>query len=398
MKGNVRELQQFLGDKVVLVIEPSLNYRTSIKQFLTNLKIKNIKLVGSVADARRMMLTAKIGLFIVEWSLDEVNGLMFCRQVRKESAYQQTPFLILSVENLKKDVVLASEVKIDGYLLKPFSYEDFCAQIFNMLRQQVAPSKATSLLDQGEERIAHGDLAMAETYFAAALDAKPNSARGLAGMAKIERLRGNLSASISLLRTALTHNAEFIEAYRELLSIAEEREDRAGILQAAQILHEASPENPRYTLALARTYLEMGNTDASLSLFKKTVTLSPRMAEGYKGLGNCYLVKEEYERAMKSFKRALDLDEGDVGTLNSLGLAHVRLGQFKEGIERYLLALKLDASDARVLFNLGHAHEKRAEAGDFERAKWYYAQALMHQPGFDKAQRGLDRLEKDGAA
>ena len=30
-----------------------------------------------------------------------------------------------------------------------------------------------------------------------------------------------------------------------------------------------------------------------------------------------------------------------------------------------------------------------------EKAKWYYAQALIYKPGFDKATRGLERLESE---
>ena len=157
-----------------------------------------------------------------------------------------------------------------------------------------------------------------------------------------------------------------------------------------------SPENPRYTLVLARIYLEMKHLEGSLDFFRKTVALSPRMAEAYKGLGNVYFAREEYEKAMKSYKKALDLDEADVGLLNSLGLAHIRLGQYKEGIERYLMALKLDANDPRVLFNIGHAYEKRADFGDLDKAKWHYAQALKHQPGYAKAQRGIERIDKAG--
>ncbi|PIQ84952.1 MAG: hypothetical protein COV73_06140, partial [Candidatus Omnitrophica bacterium CG11_big_fil_rev_8_21_14_0_20_43_6] len=57
-----------------------------------------------------------------------------------------------------------------------------------------------------------------------------------------------------------------------------------------------------------------------------------------------------------------------------------------------LLALKLDPSNPSVLFNIGHAYEKNE---DLEKAKWYYAQALIHKPGFEKAIRGLERVEGD---
>jgi tetratricopeptide (TPR) repeat protein len=388
-----RLLQDFLGGKgLVMVVEPSSNYRTSIKQFLTNLKIKHMKLVSSVAEARREMLTTRVSFFIVEWGLDETNGLQFCRSLRKEAAYKDTPFLLLSTENLRQDVILASEVKVDGYLLKPFSYEDFCSQVNMILRSHTTPSRVTTLLDTADAKLAAGNLEAAESGYAEALaTSKEKSARAFCGLARVQRQRDDAKGALNFLHQATLVNPEYVEAYRVKLEICEEQGDRTGIIQAASVLNSLSPENPRYTLVLARTYLEMAQFEGSETFFKRTLTLSPRLAEAYKGLGNIYLAKEEYEKAMKSFRKALDLDKDDISTLNSLGMTYVRMGQYKEGIDKYMIALRLDPHDFRVLFNIGHAHEKR---GDLEKAKWYYGQSVVHKSGYERARRGLERLDK----
>src|SRR5690606_34555561 len=118
-----------------------------------------------------------VGLFIVEWGLDDVNGLQFCRELRRNAKYKNTPFLLLSTENLKQDVILASEVAIDGYLLKPFSYEDFCSQILTIQKMYASPNRSNTLLDLGDDKLARGDLTGAETNYQKALEVKPGSAR-----------------------------------------------------------------------------------------------------------------------------------------------------------------------------------------------------------------------------
>lgn len=384
-------LTEYLADRSVMVVEPSNNYRASIKQFLTNLKVKKLKLVANVGEARRDMLTNKVGLFIVEWGLDETNGLQFCRALRKEPGYKDTPFMLMSTENLKQDVVLASEVKIDGYLLKPFSYEDFCAQLQTVLRSALAPSKATNMLELAEEKIKKGEFDAAERMVTDVQLEKGKTARSLALQARIAHKRGDGKTAMALLNEATQLNPDYIEAYRIMLEIAEQRQDRTGIIQAASVLNSMSPENPRYTLVLARTYLELSHFEGSEKFFKKTLSLSPKLAEAYKGLGNVHLAQEEYDKAAKNFKKALDLDADDISTLNALGTTYVRMGQYKEGIDKYMIALKLDPHDFRVLFNLGHAYEKKT---DLEKAKWYYAQSLIHKSGFDKAARGMERVEK----
>lgn len=125
MARNHGQIRDILRDNWVLVVEPAINYRSSIKSFLSNLKVRKVKFVRSVEEAHRELLTTKIGLFIVEWALQDINGIQFCRQMKQERAATDIPFLLITVENMRSDVILASEVGTDGYLLKPFSFEDF---------------------------------------------------------------------------------------------------------------------------------------------------------------------------------------------------------------------------------------------------------------------------------
>src|SRR5690606_25275249 len=133
------------------------------------------------------------------------------------------------------------------------------------------------------------------------------SAKALTGLARIRRQRGEIDTAMGLLRQATEINPDYMDAYRMMLEISEERGNRAGIVHAASVLHDLSPENPRYTLMLARTYLEMEHFEASERYFKLTISLSPRIAEAYKGLGHVYLAQDEYEKAMRNLKKALDL-------------------------------------------------------------------------------------------
>ena len=366
-----------------------MNYRTSIKQFLSNLKAPDVKVVPSVADAKRLMISAKIGLFIVEWGLDEVNGLQFCRELRSNPQYKNTPFLLLSVENLKQDIILASEVDIDGYLLKPFSYEDFCSQLLMIQRSYAKPNRINTLLDIADEKLSRADLMGAEINFRKVLEIKPESARALVGIARVVLARGDGEAAKSVLRDAIDGNPHYIEAYRMRLEIAVTENDRASIIETAMFLHSLSPDNPRYTLMLAKAHMDMEEIEGSEKYFRKTISLSPRLAEAYRGLGNVYMLQEEYDLAMKNFNKALDLDSTDISTLNSFGMAYIRLGDFEKGIQKYMLALKLDPHDQRVLFNIGYAYEK---SGELIKAKWYYNQSLLQDEAYTKAARGLDRI------
>jgi tetratricopeptide (TPR) repeat protein len=382
-------IQPSLKDKFVLVIEPTISYRSSIKGFLTNLRIKNIRVVGSVAEAKRELLSIKVGLIICEWRLKEKNGIVFCRELKSDLKYRDIPFLLTSTENLKKDIILASEGGVSSYLLKPFSFEDFCKHLESLMSELVNPSNLNTLLDQAEKALISKEFWEAESLFLQALDVKRTSARAKAGLGRVELENGRLDKADALFREALALNEEYIDAYKGLLSLAEIRDDHVSTLEIATKLQELSPENPRYPLILAKCQLENGDLASSEAMFKAAVRLSPTLVDAFRGLGQLYLQKQEYESSSKMFEKALDLDRGDVPTLNSLALTYVKRGMIEEGVKKYRLALSIDAFDSRIHFNLGLACMQIA---DYAQAKEAFEKALESSPGMEKARRQLEIL------
>ncbi len=390
MKKNLAP-REILGTKHVLVVEPTLNYRNSIKGFFSNLKVSNYKFVSTVKEAKIALLTLDVGLFICEWSLKETNGIQFCREIRENSRFQAVPFLLLSVENLKKDVILASEVGIDGYLLKPFSYEEFKEAILNSLKVQNIPTPINRLLLEAGSLMEAKAYERAEDLYNKIIVESPLSARAWHGLALIADRKGDQAKAIELLRRSIDMNEEYVDALRDLIEILAIRGPIRELVQFATKAHEISPENPKYTIILAKAHLEEEDYASSEYFFKKTIRLSPKLAQAFKGLGRLYLIQEDYDSAMKNFERSLDLDEADVSTLNSLGMTYIKLGKYQEGIDKYQAALKIRPNDHRILFNLGYAKEK---INDPESARYFYQQVLSLKPDFDKAQRRIKALAK----
>ena len=384
------ELNDYLKDRFILVVEPKVNYRASLKNFLVNLKVKQVRYVGSVAEAKREMLALKVGLFICEWLLPEKNGLQFCRELRKDKNYKTTPFLLLSTENLRKDVILASEGGVDAYLLKPFSYEDFCAQLGAITASAKNPSAVTSILERADTHSELKEYWVAEALYKEALAIKPTSAKALTGLGRLQLAEKNRPKAIAYFQQAVTNNPDYIDGYKYILQVSEEAGDAQGILQNATILHNLSPENPRYALLIAYAHMELGNLAQSEIEFKCCIRLSPAVADGYKGLGQLYLQKKDYEKARKTLAKALELDKSDVSILNSLGLAYIRQNMVDEGIQKYRVALAIDASDERVLFNLSIALELK---GDLPAAREMLQRAIAANADFDKAKRNLERIQ-----
>lgn len=394
LKKKPQDLKNFVGEGVILVVDPSANFRDSIKRFLNNMDVKNIRLVSTASDAKREMITTKFSFFIVEWLLPDQNALEFCRYIRSKRGYDNVPFLLITTENLRSDVVLASEAGIDGYLLKPFSYADLVAQVTEIVKAKRSPSTLNRILSDAEKKFASKDNAEALKLFRTALQEKPGSARALAGIGKVYAANGDTDQAVDYFEKAILNNPDYIEAYNHMLDVLEGSTHTEKFVLAARRAHEISPDNPRYTLILAYGCFEKGELDQSEEYFKKTLLLSPKLAEAYKGLGNVYFEKHEYEKAVKTYKKALDLESSDISLMNSLGMAYVRQGLIVQGIEYYKLALSIEAFDFRVLFNLGYAYEKLGEQG---KALKHYEKCLAANPDYEKAARRLQIIKQKSA-
>jgi len=382
-------LKNFLDDQVLLICEPSQNYRSSIKRFLENMHVTNVIVVNDPVEARREMLTNKVGFFIVEKNLENQNGLEFCRELRTSKNYADSAFLMLSSENLRKDVILASEASIDGYLLKPFSYDDFQDQIETIVRMKENPSVITKLCHEARKNILANEYADAEKLIEEATQEDNSNAMVFYTKGLLYEAQKKYDDALKLFKKSLRLKPMYLDAMRGMISVFDATGDHENLLKVALKAHNLSPDNPRYTLIIARAYLSKGDLEQSTKYFADTIDLSPKLSEGYKGLGDVSMAKKDYKDAQSHYMKALDLNKSDIKILNSIGLSFVKLGDIKEAIVKYKLALKLDPFDARVLFNMAYAYEKSEQ---YEQARRYYNQALHYRPDYAKAKRRLSIL------
>jgi tetratricopeptide (TPR) repeat protein len=244
------------------------------------------------------------------------------------------------------------------------------------------------LLSSAERHLQERGFDRAKRDFEQALSLKTNSARAHSGLAKIHFEWNQAAEALKHVEQAIASNPNYLEPYRIKLKWAQSEKQFPVVIALARLLHERSPENPKYTMILAKTCLEQGDMQASELYFKMTISVSPKLAAAYKGLGEVYFKQGNYPRSRRYFMKALDLDGDDISVLNGLGTASVRQGLFKEGINYYLMALKLDNRNPKVKFNLGHAYEK---LGDADQAVRYFRAALVDDPNFEKAKTALER-------
>lgn len=131
---------------VILVIEDEESYQDALNIGLT---VEGFVVVGAtnIAQARKLMLTSKPDLVLLDVMLPDGSGIDFCRELYDTT---RTPVIMVTARSSEVDVVLGLEIGAADYVTKPFRLRELVARIRAVLRR---PTSALT-----EEVVNFGDL------------------------------------------------------------------------------------------------------------------------------------------------------------------------------------------------------------------------------------------------
>ena len=78
-----------------------------------------------------------IGLVISDWNMPNCSGLEFLRKLRADPILSKTPFLLVTAEAEKTQVVEALKAGVDGYLVKPFTSDQLKEQLASVAAKRI---------------------------------------------------------------------------------------------------------------------------------------------------------------------------------------------------------------------------------------------------------------------
>lgn len=86
-------------------------------------------------------------LVITDLQMPEMDGIEFCRAIRKES---QLPIIVLSVRGEERTKVAALDAGADDYVTKPFGIDELLARVRAALRRSPAGEDGVLPLEDGD--------------------------------------------------------------------------------------------------------------------------------------------------------------------------------------------------------------------------------------------------------
>jgi len=134
-----------MGTKL-LIIEDEVTLRETLAYNLTQ-EGYQVTQSGDGAEALELARADKFDLIVLDIMLPGLDGLSFCRILRKE---QTTPIIMLTARGGEVDRIVGLESGADDYIVKPFSLGEFLARVRAVLRRTPSVSLQTDRIESGD--------------------------------------------------------------------------------------------------------------------------------------------------------------------------------------------------------------------------------------------------------
>jgi len=107
----------------VLIVDDFATMRRIVKGVLKDLGFKNIIEAENGKAALSELKKEEVGLVISDWNMPEMTGIELLKAVRAQDQFKSLPFIMVTAEGQKDNVLEAVKAGVTNYVVKPFTPE-----------------------------------------------------------------------------------------------------------------------------------------------------------------------------------------------------------------------------------------------------------------------------------
>jgi two-component system chemotaxis response regulator CheY len=104
-----------------LVVDDFSTMRRIVRNILRDLEFKNILEAEDGDAAVTILKTQKVDIIISDWNMPKMTGLELLKWVRSNEKTAAMPFLMVTAESQKENIIEAVKAKVSNYVVKPFT-------------------------------------------------------------------------------------------------------------------------------------------------------------------------------------------------------------------------------------------------------------------------------------
>ena len=107
----------------VLIVDDFATMRRIVKNILRQIGFTDITEADNGKSALNALKRDKYGLILCDWNMPEMTGLDLLKTVKSDDTLKDIPFVMVTAEAEKDNIVVAVKEGVSNYIVKPFTAE-----------------------------------------------------------------------------------------------------------------------------------------------------------------------------------------------------------------------------------------------------------------------------------
>ncbi len=370
-----------------LIVDDRTQMLTMIRGMLKAGGYKKIACADTAREALRIIKKYPVDFIIADWHMPNMTGIELLTVIRKDPAYCDIPFLMITGEMTKEKVVYALEEGVDGYLIKPISQNQVITAVRNILHEKSYPGSTRYRI----KKLRH--LELRKKYDEAVTLAQ-----------EILKKDENPEAFLVLSKCYL-HKKDYKNATKYAQKVLKIKKDSRALHllgkiymaqekydEAIEYLNQSSEINPlnlARKIEIGKVYLKLGLRDEAAETFR-TVEESETTDLNRVDMGAAYLSHGHVTKAGEYLEQTADPIPETVVVFNKYAIELRKLEQYKESLKQYKKCLRIEPESYILHYNLGRAYFEMQKYGEARKA---LEDALRLKPDHEESKKLLAHVK-----
>lgn len=314
-----------------VIVDDQDPIRKAMKRILLSMGIVDIIECFDGEEAlKELSRHPDIDLILIDLYMRKVNGFDVLHYIRSRAIRADIPVIIVTGEASKEDIVKASDMGADDYIIKPFQAEAMSTKVTHVLHKFYSPAPSIQKLREADRHMMARQIKQAAKLYQEAIELDPKSLRARHSFAVALFRCKRIDKAIELLNANIKESATYYRNYATLADIYIYKKDYSNaIFQLSKEL-EYNPKQPHRQNLIARLLLAQEDTVGAIEHFRETLREDVRDKDALLGIGEAFAMSDDINKAVYYFKRLRRYYPSESKSLQAIITYCVQAGEFKK--------------------------------------------------------------------
>ena len=118
----------------ILIVDDIASMRKIVTDSLFQIGFSNLVEAKDGENALKTLKVNKIDLILCDWNMPKMTGIELLKAVRNDEKLKHIPFIMITAEGRKENILDAIKTGVSNYIVKPFNTEALKTKIESVFK------------------------------------------------------------------------------------------------------------------------------------------------------------------------------------------------------------------------------------------------------------------------